>query len=78
MLRTRFEAAREATAFQGRDAGDMELAEPIKRFQFREARPKAASEIEDLKQASQLLGHTKERSPGRCTVGSVNGPKPTR
>ena len=34
------------------------MAERILRFQFRDARPKAASEIQDLAAASALLGHS--------------------
>jgi integrase len=54
MLRKRFEAARDAAAKHTTDA---ELAERIRLFQFRDIRPKAASET-DLSHASKLLGHT--------------------
>ena len=37
------------------------LAAAIRQFQFRDIRPKAASEIEDLGRASKLLGHTDKR-----------------
>ncbi len=53
-LRSRFEAAREDAA----KTASPELAERIKKFQFRDIRPKAASEIIDLGDASKLLGHT--------------------
>nr|WP_234407656.1 hypothetical protein [Pseudomonas bohemica] len=33
----------------------------IRKFQFREIRPKAASEILDLSDASRLLGHSDKR-----------------
>jgi integrase len=61
MLRTRFEAARESASSKAAMAGDMDLAERIRQFQFRDIRPKAASEIEDIKHASKLLGHSEER-----------------
>ena len=53
-LRSRFEAARKAAA----DHAEPGLAERIRKFQFRDIRPKAASEIADLGDASKLLGHT--------------------
>lgn len=33
----------------------------IRQFQFRNIRPKAATEINDVKDASRLLGHTEEK-----------------
>jgi len=54
MLRTRFEAARLAAS----KAATSELAERILKFQFRDNRAKAASEIGDLANASKLLGHS--------------------
>ncbi len=36
------------------------MAIRIRQFQFRDIRPKAATEIEDISHASKLLGHTKE------------------
>ena len=56
-LRTRFDDARGAAAKTAETAGDLELAAKIRRFQFRDIRPKAASET-DLEHASKLLGHT--------------------
>ncbi|MDT8998384.1 tyrosine-type recombinase/integrase [Paucibacter sp. APW11] len=61
MLRTRFEDARAAALAQALAAKDADLAARIKQFQFRDVRPKAASEIEDIAQAQKLLGHTKEQ-----------------
>ena len=55
MLRKRFEDARELAS---RNANSPTLAENILKFQFRDIRPKAASEIE-LDHAQKLLGHTK-------------------
>lgn len=43
------------------DSLDEMLAAAIRQFQFRDIRPKAASEIEDLSRASKLLGHTDKR-----------------
>lgn len=60
MLRTRFEDARLAARLKAADAGDADLADRIRKFQFRDIRPKAASEIESIEQAQKLLGHTKE------------------
>ncbi|MEW9678706.1 hypothetical protein [Pseudomonas sp. TE50-2] len=40
-------------------AGDQVLAGRISQFQFRDIRPKAASEITDVDHANLLLGHTK-------------------
>ena len=61
MLRLRFDDARRAAinnALEGQDRG---LAEQIRQFQFRDIRPKAASEIKDFTQASRLLGHSDKR-----------------
>ncbi|MNW12172.1 hypothetical protein D3C71_2097910 [compost metagenome] len=41
------------------EIGDELLAVKIGGFQFRDIRPKAASEISDVGEASLLLGHTK-------------------
>lgn len=56
-LRIRFDAARTAAAKAADEAKDKPLAERIRAFQFRDIRPKAASET-DLAHASKLLGHT--------------------
>lgn len=61
MLRTRFEEARRVASVAAAVAGDIQLAERITRFQIRDSRPKAASEIEDIAQAQKLLGHSKEK-----------------
>lgn len=60
MLRDRWEAAREAAQKSAIEAGDPELGAMIREFQFKDIRPKAATEINDLKEASRLLGHTEE------------------
>jgi len=59
-LRVRFEDARAAAVEKALKDGKKELAARIRLFQFGDVRPKAASEIEDIKQASKLLGHSEE------------------
>lgn len=61
MLRTRFVDARGKASAKALDAEDDKLAAAIRQFQFRDIRPKAASEIADLGKASRLLGHTDMR-----------------
>lgn len=58
-LRTRFDDARADAAKAATEAGDDQLAARIRAFQFRDIRPKAASEM-DLEHASKLLGHTEQ------------------
>lgn len=59
MLRKRWDLAREKAKLEAIKAGDELLASRIGDFQFRDIRPKAASEITDVGEASLLLGHTK-------------------
>jgi len=59
MLRKRWDEAREKAKQAAIDNGDTHLASRIAEFQFRDIRPKAASEITDIGEASLLLGHTK-------------------
>lgn len=59
-LRLRFDTARAAAAKAAEEASKMDLAKRIKQFQFRDIRAKSASEISDMKAASELLGHTEE------------------
>ncbi|MCU7247965.1 tyrosine-type recombinase/integrase [Pseudomonas koreensis] len=59
MLRKRWDAAREKAKQEALEQGDDLLASRIGEFQFRDIRPKAASEISDIGDASLLLGHTK-------------------
>ena len=54
----RLEAVKAASEMETREG--FALAERIRKFQFRDARPKAASEIGDLASASKLLGHTEQ------------------
>lgn len=59
MLRNRWDEAREKAAVKAGADGDAALAVLMCQFQFKDIRPKAASEIE-LTHASRLLGHTTE------------------
>lgn len=59
MLRNRWDEARDKAAVKATVEGDTMLAAAIRQFQFRDIRPKAASEIE-LTHASRLLGHSTE------------------
>ena len=58
MLRNRWDEARDKAAIKAAAEGDSTLAASIRKFQFRDIRPKAASEIEDIVHASRLLGHS--------------------
>lgn len=59
MLRKRWDAAREKAKLEALEQGDELLAKRIGEFRFGDIRPKAASEISDIGDASLLLGHTK-------------------
>lgn len=61
MLRLRFDDARKTAIGQALIGEDKVLAEKIRQFQFRDIRPKAASEINDLPHANRLLGHLDKR-----------------
>ncbi|RRV04417.1 integrase [Pseudomonas sp. v388] len=61
MLRRRFNDARQKAMAIALENRDQELCQSIQNFQFRDIRPKAASEIDDLGHASRLLGHTDKR-----------------
>lgn len=76
-LRTRFDAAREAAAQKAETIGEQVQASRIREFQFRDIRPKAASET-SLDHARRLLGHTEENITETVyrRVGEVV--KPTR
>jgi integrase len=77
-LRLRFQTARALAAEQARAAGNGPLAERIELFQFRDARPKAASEIDSIAAASELLGHSKEAITRKVYVRVGQKVKPTR
>lgn len=76
MLRNRWDDAREKAvdlaASEGRDSD----AEKIRQFQFKDIRPKAASEITDIADASLLLGHSEQEITKRVyrRIGAVAQP----
>lgn len=76
MLRNRWDEARDLARKEAAQAGDEQLAARIAQFQFRDIRPKAASEITDPKDASRLLGHTEEELTERVyrRVGAIAKP----
>lgn len=78
MLRRRFNRARSEAAAQANMIGNLNLAEKIKEFQFRDIRAKSASEIKDILEASRLMGHSLEDITKRVyrRVGEIV--KPTR
>ena len=78
MLRNRWDEARERAAANAIVNGDTRLAATIRQFQFRDIRPKAASEIEDIAHASRLLGHSTEEMTKKVyrRVGEIV--KPTK
>ncbi|SEQ89566.1 Phage integrase family protein [Azotobacter beijerinckii] len=61
MLRVRWDDARARAATEAAENGNGDLDQRIRQFQFRDIRPKAASEIDDLSAASRLLGHSSEQ-----------------
>ena len=76
MLRNRWDEARLKAAIEAEQAGDKALGQRIRQFQFKDIRPKAASEISDISEASALLGHSKEGITERVyrRIGSVAKP----
>lgn len=76
MLRNRWDEARAKAVNEAVEAGDQNLANRISQFQFKDIRPKAASEIDDIAEASALLGHSKEGITERVyrRIGSVAKP----
>lgn len=61
MLRLRFVAARTAAAQHTEKAGNAALVQRIGQFQFRDARAKVASELDDAGDAAKLVGHSDKR-----------------
>ncbi|MCO8164813.1 tyrosine-type recombinase/integrase [Pseudomonas sp. 21LCFQ010] len=59
-LNARWVDARNAAIAAALEEGNKPLASKLSEFQFRDIRPKAASEIEDIGDASRLLGHSKQ------------------
>jgi|SRR5450830_15277 len=78
MLRDRFDVARATSATKAEAAGQLDLAKRIRAFQFRDIRPKAASEIVSLDDASKLLGHTDNQITQRVYRRVGESVKPTR
>ncbi|MFJ2279752.1 tyrosine-type recombinase/integrase [Pseudomonas sp. NPDC087803] len=78
MLRNRWDEARNKAANKAVTDGDGELATTIRKFQFRDIRPKAGSEIADIKDASRLLDHSTEEMTKKVyrRVGEIV--KPTK
>ena len=60
MLRLRFVKARKSAADAALTSGDTAFAKHLLAFQFRDLRPKGASEM-DLNDASRLLGHSDQQ-----------------
>lgn len=78
MLRNRWDEARDRATTLAQTSEDSALSAKIREFRFMDARPKVASEIEDLGEASRLLGHPKEAMTQKVyrRVGEIE--KPTR
>lgn len=76
MLRKRWDEARESAKATAIFEKDLILSDKIAAFQFRDIRPKAASEITDIEHASKLLGHTKGDITERVyrRIGAVTEP----
>jgi len=76
MLRNQWADAREGARVKAEVEKKPDLANRIAQFQFRDIRPKAASEINDLSDASVLLGHSKEGITERVyrRVGAIAKP----
>lgn len=80
-LRIRFDAARKTAAKAAETDGSPEgaaLAERIRKFQFRDIRPRAASDIDDLAAASKLLGHTEQAITKKVYIRKGETVKPTK
>lgn len=80
-LRSRFEAARAAAGNAALAMGTPEMdevAERVRDFQFRDIRPKAATDIADLAAASRLLGHTHQEITKKVYIRRGETVKPTR
>lgn len=77
-LRSRFDAARITAIKKATEQGDEHIAGRIRQFQFRDIRPKAASEIVDIAAASRLLGHTEQEITKKVYRRVGESVKPTR
>ena len=76
MLRNRWDDAREKARLKAISEGNPADSEKIAQFQFKDIRPKAASEITDIADASLLLGHSKQEITKRVyrRVGAIAKP----
>lgn len=76
MLRNRWDDAREKAVALAASEGRAGDAEKIRQFQFKDIRPKAASEITDIADASLLLGHSEQEITKRVyrRIGAVAQP----
>lgn len=80
-LRTRFDAARAIAAAEAEKNGTdemLDLAQRIRQFQFRDIRPKAASDMGDLAAASKLLGHTEQQITKKVYIRIGEVVRPTK
>ena len=76
MLRNRWDDTRKKAAAKAALDGDKILSDLIRQFQFRDIRPKAASEIDDIGHASRLLGHSSQEMTRKVyrRVGEIVSP----
>lgn len=80
-LRSRFVSARSRAIANANNIGTeemLELAERIAQFQFRDIRPKAASDMGDLAAASKLLGHTEQQITKKVYIRVGEVVRPTK
>lgn len=77
-LRLRFDAAKKLAIEELIEQGNNELVGRVRQFQFRDIRPKAASEIGDVMAASKLLGHTEQEITKKVYIRVGETVKPTR
>ncbi len=76
MLCQRWDDARSKAVAEAVANGDQAFVHKIAGFQFRDIRPKAASEILDLDDASRLLGHSTQEITKKIyvRVGAIANP----
>lgn len=78
ILRDQFEAARKSAGEKAEKARQEDLAKRSRSFQFRDIRPKAASEMTSLDDASSLLGHNDKQITKRDYGRAGEVVKPTK
>ena len=71
MLRNRFSEARDKAARKLTTDGNADRAASVRQFQFRDIRPKAASEIEDIARPAGCWATPKKRSRSGSTAESA-------